>query len=133
MVVAADPARLAVLQQRLDLRTVVGKAIQPSVLRVSGIADTDMLIARGPQDETKLVARKVAHDLFGCRRRSRVRSNELQDGHPLLDRKRFAVDKVTGLGSPMYNIFVRLATPTPCPSKPPTARPAPSWPCSWIA
>jgi Trk K+ transport system NAD-binding subunit len=72
MVVAADPARLAVLEQRLDLRTVVGKAIQPSVLRVAGIADTDMLIARGPQDETKLFARKVAHDLFGCRRRSRA-------------------------------------------------------------
>jgi trk system potassium uptake protein TrkA len=94
-VVDTDPVRLGVLQERLDLRTVAGNAIQPSVLREAGISDTDMLIACGPQDETNLVACKVAHDLFGVPTTiARVRSDEFQDGSPLLDKKGFAVDKV---------------------------------------
>jgi hypothetical protein len=54
----------AVLQDRLDLRGVAGNGIQPSVLRDAGAEDADMLIACAPQDETNLVACKVAHDVF---------------------------------------------------------------------
>jgi hypothetical protein len=55
----------------------------------------DMLIACRPQDETNLVACRVAHDLFGVPTTiARVRSDEFQDGGPLLDKKGFAVDKV---------------------------------------
>jgi trk system potassium uptake protein TrkA len=94
-VIDTDPARLGALQDRLDLRGVVGNGIQPSVLREAGIEDTDMLIACAPQDETNLVACKVAHDLFGVPTTiARVRSPEFEDGNPLLDKKGFAVDKV---------------------------------------
>ena len=94
-VVDTDPARLRVLQDRLDLRTVAGNAIQPSVLQEAGIADTDMLISCAPADETNLVACKVAHDLFNVPTTiARVRSDEFEDGSALLDRKGFAVDKV---------------------------------------
>jgi trk system potassium uptake protein TrkA len=65
-VIDTDPARLRVLQDRLDLRGVVGNGIQPSVLREAGIEDADMLIACAPQDETNLVACKVAHDCSTC-------------------------------------------------------------------
>jgi len=94
-VVDTDPQRLADLQDRLDLRGVVGNGIQPSVLRDAGIQDTDMLIACAPLDETNLVACKVAHDLFGVPTTiARLRSPEFEDGNPLLDKKGFAVDKV---------------------------------------
>ena len=94
-VVDTDPVRLRVLQDRLDLRGVVGNGIQPSVLREAGVDDTDMLIACAPLDETNLVACKVAHDLFGVPTTiARVRSPEFEDGHPLLEKKGFAVDKV---------------------------------------
>lgn len=95
-VVDTDPARLAELQDRLDLRTVVGNAIQPSVLKDAGIEDTDMLIACAPQDETNLVACKVAHDVYGVPTTiARVRSDEFVDGDPLLAKKGgFAVDKI---------------------------------------
>ncbi len=94
-VIDTDPARLRELQDRLDLRTVVGNGIQPSVLREAGIEDTDMLIACAPLDETNLVACKVAHEMFNVPTTiARVRSPEFEDGNPILDKKGFAVDKV---------------------------------------
>ena len=44
-VVDYDGQRLTQLQDRLDLRTVVGNAATPSVLRAAGAADADMIIA----------------------------------------------------------------------------------------
>ena len=95
-VIDTDPARLAALQDRLDLRGVVGNGIQPSVLKDAGIEDADMLIACAPQDETNLVACKVAHDLFNVPTTiARIRSPEFQNGEPLLAKDSgFAVDQV---------------------------------------
>ncbi|MFY9514354.1 MAG: Trk system potassium transporter TrkA [Rubrivivax sp.] len=94
-VIDTDPARLAALQERLDLRGVVGNGIQPSVLEEAGIADADMLISCAPQDETNLVACKVAHDRFNVPTTiARIRSPEFQNGSPLLDKTGFAVDQV---------------------------------------
>ncbi|MDP1647545.1 MAG: Trk system potassium transporter TrkA [Rubrivivax sp.] len=94
-VIDTDPARLHMLQDRLDLRGVVGNGIQPSVLREAGIDDADMIIACAPQDETNLVVCKVAHELFNVPTRiARVRSPEFAQGSPLLERNGFAVDQV---------------------------------------
>ncbi len=94
-VVDTDPIRLRQLQDRLDLRGVVGNGIQPSVLREAGIEDADMLIGCAPMDETNLVVCKVAHDLFNVPTTiARIRSPEFEDGSPLLQRGGFAVDRV---------------------------------------
>ncbi|CAD5374095.1 Trk system potassium uptake protein TrkA [Rubrivivax sp. A210] len=94
-VIDTDPARLRALQDRLDLRGVVGNGIQPSVLQEAGIVDCDLLIACAPQDETNLVACKVAKQLFNVPTAiARVRSPEFQDDSPLLGAEGFAVDKV---------------------------------------
>ncbi len=94
-VIDTDPARLRVLQDRLDLRGVVGNGIQPSVLQEAGIEDADMLIACAPLDETNLVTCKVAHDLFRVPTTiARVRSPEFENGSPLLGKQGFAVDQV---------------------------------------
>jgi trk system potassium uptake protein TrkA len=94
-VIDIHPERLAALQDRLDLRGVVGNGIQPSVLREAGAADADMLIACAPLDETNLVACKIAHDLFNIPTRiARVRSAEFTDGSPLMGHSGFAVDEV---------------------------------------
>ena len=94
-VIDTDPARLQMMQDRLDLRGVVGNGIQPSVLRDAGIDDADMLIACAPLDETNLVACKVAHDLFSVPTTiARVRSPEFVHGSPMLDKTGFAVDQV---------------------------------------
>jgi len=94
-VIDTDPVRLSNLQDRLDMRGVVGNGIQPSVLKEAGAEDTDMLIACAPQDETNLVACKVAKDLFNVPTTiARVRSPEFQDDSPLLGKTGFGVDKV---------------------------------------
>jgi trk system potassium uptake protein len=93
--VDTDPLRLRYLQERLDLRGVVGNAIQPSVLRDAGIQDADMLIACAPQDETNLVVCKVAHEVFNVPTTiARLRSPEFENGSELLGKSGFAVDQV---------------------------------------
>ncbi|MBL8330265.1 MAG: Trk system potassium transporter TrkA [Rubrivivax sp.] len=93
--VDTDLARLRFLQERLDLRGVVGNAIQPSVLKDAGIQDADMLIACAPQDETNLVVCKVAHEVYNVPTTiARLRSPEFENGAPLLGKSGFAVDQV---------------------------------------
>jgi trk system potassium uptake protein TrkA len=83
-VVDSDPARVADLQDRFDLRGLVGNAALPSTLRKAGAEDTDMLIAVTAGDEVNLVACKIAADLFNIPTRiARVRNVELQQ-HPKL-------------------------------------------------
>ena len=63
-VVDIDPSRLKELQDRLDLRTVLGYAAHPSTLVEAGVEDTDLLIAVTQSDETNLAACKVGKMLF---------------------------------------------------------------------
>jgi trk system potassium uptake protein TrkA len=83
-VVDSDAARVSELQERFDLRGLVGNAALPSVLRQAGADDADMLIAVTAGDEINLVACKIAADLFNLPTRiARVRNVELQQ-HPAL-------------------------------------------------
>ncbi|GIX23025.1 MULTISPECIES: Trk system potassium transporter TrkA [Caldimonas] len=94
-VIDTNPQRLRALQDRLDLRGVVGNGIQPSVLQEAGAQDADMMIACAPLDETNLVACKIAHDVFNIPTTiARLRSPEFPDGSPLMDKSGFAVDRV---------------------------------------
>lgn len=94
-IIDTDPIRLRFLEERLDLRGVVGNGIQPSVLKEAGIDDADMLIACAPQDESNLVVCKIAHDMFNIPTTiARLRSPEFAEGDALLSRGGFAVDHV---------------------------------------
>jgi len=52
------------LQDRLDVRTVVGNAAYPDVLERAGAKDADMIIALTNSDETNMIACQIAHTLF---------------------------------------------------------------------
>ncbi|MBI2308338.1 MAG: Trk system potassium transporter TrkA [Rhodocyclales bacterium] len=92
-IVDTDAARLAYLQDRLDLRTVVGNASWPSVLADAGADDADMIIAVTQSDQTNLVACKVAKSLFNVPTRiARLRSADFLDSEALLAPENFAVD-----------------------------------------
>ncbi|MEY2685409.1 MAG: Trk system potassium transporter TrkA [Pseudomonadota bacterium] len=94
-VVDQNPNRLRALQDRLDLRGVVGNGIQPSVLREAGAQDADMVIACAAADESNLVVCKIAHDVFNVPTTvARVRSPEFVEGDELLSKNGFAVDHV---------------------------------------
>lgn len=94
-VVDTDPQRLRALQDRLDLRGVVGNGIQPSVLEQAGVRDADMIIGCASADETNLVVCKVAHDLFSVPTRiARLRSPEFQPDSDLMGPNGFAINQV---------------------------------------
>ena len=94
-VIDTDPARLALLQSRLDLRGVAGNGIQPTVQGDAGVADADMFIACASQDETNLVACKVAREVHRVPTTvARLRSPEFDEGSALLGAAGFAVDHV---------------------------------------
>ena len=81
-VIDTDPAALAELQDKFDLRTVAGNGIHPPVLEMAGAGDADMLIATAAKDETNLVACQLAARLFNLPTRiARVRAPEFQN-HP---------------------------------------------------
>lgn len=63
-VVDSDSHCLQALQDRLDLRTVVGHASHPEVLKRAGAEDADMILAVTNSDETNMVACQVAYTLF---------------------------------------------------------------------
>ena len=92
-IVDQDPARLALLQDRLDLRTVVGNAATPSVLRAAGAEDADMIIAVTQSDQSNLVACKIAHSVFNVPTRiARLRAQDFLADESLLATENFAVD-----------------------------------------
>jgi trk system potassium uptake protein TrkA len=63
-VVDTNAAVLQDIQDRADLRTIVGEASHPSVLAQAGAKDADMIIALTNSDETNMVACQVAYTLF---------------------------------------------------------------------
>ncbi|MGI9229512.1 MAG: Trk system potassium transporter TrkA [Gammaproteobacteria bacterium] len=59
-----NPDVLRVLQERYDLRGIVGKASYPSVLIGAGADDADMIIAVTNSDETNMIACQIAYTMF---------------------------------------------------------------------
>ncbi len=92
-IVDPDGGRLAQLQDRLDLRAVVGSGAVPSVLRSAGADDADLIIAVTRSDETNLVACKLAQTVFNVPTRiARLRSRDFLENAELLGPDNFAVD-----------------------------------------
>ena len=96
-IVDMDRERLAILQDRFDLRTVQGHAAHPAVLQKAGAADADMVVAVTQSDEANLVACKLCASEFNVPTRvARIRSPDYlsqdEDDGETLARKHFAVD-----------------------------------------
>ncbi len=91
-VVDQDAQALARLAERLDIRTVAGNAVNPSLLREARIDDADLLVAVTQSDQTNLVACKIARSLFHVPTRiARIRTADFLDPG-LLSNDNFAVD-----------------------------------------
>jgi len=94
-VVDLDAARLAMLQDRFDLRTVRGHAAHPEILKQAGAEDSDMLVAVTQSDETNLVACRIASTLFNVPTRiARIRSKDFLGQEEGFLAEHFGVDHV---------------------------------------
>lgn len=78
--VDTDPAKLRDVQDRSDLRGIVGNASHPDVLARAGAEDADLLIAVTNADEVNLIACQVAYRLFRTPTKiARVRNQQYLD------------------------------------------------------
>ncbi len=81
------------LQDRLDVRTVVGHAAYPDVLDRAGASDSDIVIALTDSDETNMVACQVAYTLYHTPTKiARIRSSEYMNAEALFTQDAFPVD-----------------------------------------
>ncbi|MCS4534481.1 Trk system potassium transporter TrkA [Neisseria montereyensis] len=81
-IIDIDEHALHNMASRLDVQTVLGNGASPMVLAQAGAADSDLLLALTRNDETNIVACKLAADLFNIPSRiARVRSTDYLEYH----------------------------------------------------
>lgn len=92
-VVDTDPGCLQHLQDRFDLRTVLGHASHPQVLGRAGAQDADMIIAVTNSDETNMIACQVAYTLFHTPTKiARIREHQYQIHKELFAQEALPID-----------------------------------------
>jgi trk system potassium uptake protein TrkA len=92
-VVDVRPEVLRELQDRLDIRTVVGHAAYPEVLNRAGANDADIVVALTDTDETNMVACQVAYTLFHTPTKiARIRSADYMNTSELFSQDAIPVD-----------------------------------------
>ena len=92
-VVDRRPDVLRELQDRLDIRTVVGHAAHPDVLDRAGANDADIVVALTDADETNMVACQVAYTLFHTPTKiARIRAAEYMNAKDLFTQDAIPVD-----------------------------------------
>ena len=65
------------LREKVDLKTIIGSASNPSILKNAGAEDCDMIIAVTLQDEINMVACQMAHTFFKIPRKiARLRTED---------------------------------------------------------
>jgi trk system potassium uptake protein TrkA len=92
-IVDLDAERLRSLQDHLDIRTVVGHASHPDVLRKAGAEDADLVLAVTNSDETNMIACQIAYTLFHTPTKiARVRAAEYLNFPELFCQEALPVD-----------------------------------------
>ena len=92
-VVDMRPDVLRELQDRLDIRTVVGHAAYPDVLERAGARDAEIVVALTDTDETNMVACQVAYTQFRTPTKiARIRSAEYMKANKLFTQDAIPID-----------------------------------------
>ena len=108
-VVDTDAPRLKELQNRLDIRTVRGKASFPHILHQAGGDDADMLVAVTNSDEVNMVACQVAHSLFKTPTKiSRIRAQDYTQHQELFGNTGVPIDVFISPEQLVTNYIKRL-------------------------
>lgn len=81
------------LQDRLDIRTVVGHAAYPEVLERAGARDADIVVALTDADETNMVACQIAYTEFHTPTKiARIRAAEYMNADKLFTQDAIPID-----------------------------------------
>lgn len=95
VVVDTDTAAIRRVADSMDVQTIVGSGSDPSILKVAGIRDAEILLAVTNQDETNLVA-CLAADLLspGTKKLARIRGAGFDPYHEALRQQIPHIDTV---------------------------------------
>ncbi|MEM7465388.1 MAG: Trk system potassium transporter TrkA [Pseudomonadota bacterium] len=92
-IIDTNPNTLQNLQDRFDLRTIVGHGSYPEVLTQAGAQDADMIIAVTNSDETNMIACQIAYTLFRTPTKiARIRENQYQNHNELFAQEALPID-----------------------------------------
>ena len=92
-VVDTRPDVLRELQDRLDIRTVVGHAAHPDVLDRAGANDADIVVALTDTDETNMIACQIAYTLYHTPTKiARIRAAEYMRANKLFTQDAIPID-----------------------------------------
>jgi len=95
VVVDNDAARLQRVADTMDVKTILGHASHPSVLRRAGAENAELLIAATTNDETNMLACQVAHSLFNVTTKmARVREPDYINSTGLFGRDELPIDLI---------------------------------------
>jgi trk system potassium uptake protein TrkA len=108
-IVDTDGQRLADLQDRLDLRTVVGSAAFPEILRVAGAEDADLLLAVTNSDEVNMVACAIASSIFHTPTKiARIRAIEYMQHPEIFSQNVIPIDVIISPEQIVTDYILRL-------------------------
>lgn len=107
--VDTDADCLQALQDRYDLRTLVGSASHPGVLARAGAQEADMIIAVTNSDEVNMIACQVAYTLFHTPTKiARVRDAEYLKHAELFHQEALPIDVLISPEQKVTNYIERL-------------------------
>ena len=83
------------IQNRLDLRTVLGNGAYPEVLLSAGADDADMILAVTNSDETNMAACQIAYTMFHTPTKiARIRAGEYLSHPEIFTQEAFPIDVI---------------------------------------
>ncbi|WP_057833156.1 Trk system potassium transporter TrkA [Colwellia sp. TT2012] len=95
-IVDIDSEKLRELQDKMDLKVVIGQGCHPDVLREAGGEDADMVIAVTNDDATNMITCQICSSLFNTPKKiARIRSTQiLKYAEQLFHKKHIPVDHI---------------------------------------
>ncbi|MDE1463816.1 Trk system potassium transporter TrkA [Spartinivicinus poritis] len=108
-IVDTNAERLRELQDRVDIRSITGRASFPNVLKQAGADDADMLVAVTNSDEENMIACQVAYTLFRTPTKiARIRQNAYLSHPELFQNDVIPVDVIISPERIVTNYIQRL-------------------------
>lgn len=108
-IIDIEQQRLRELQDRLDIRTILGMGCYPDVLQQAGADDADMIIAVTNSDEINMLACQIAHTLFHTPTKiARVRASAYITQEALFSSNHVPIDMIISPEQVVTNYVKRL-------------------------
>ncbi len=109
LLIDRDPDKVRRITENLDAQVILGSGTSPKILRTSGVADADMLVAATDSDEVNLVACLLARNLNNYLLKiARIRNPEYLEEKELLNKDLLGIDHIINPESVMVETICNL-------------------------